>query len=194
VTGIETIAFGVLWLVAVLLAFLVLALYRQVDRAYALGESQDYGGLPAGVEAPPIEIVGSRGIEPLTLDPDELTLLTFVTTTCDSCRGFIDVLGEGNGDYRVIVLVNGEETREFRDLKETVEMKWLAHPPDVVRSFGVAAVPQTYAVKAGRVVGSSSATSAAGVRGLIREAQQRLGAPPSDANGGTELHSARQIP
>jgi hypothetical protein len=173
-TSIEVVAFGTLWVGFLTLGALVLVLYRQVEKAYSTSEAGESGGLLAGVEAPDVEVAGPQGTEPLRFpEPGELALLGFVTATCEGCAELVrSFRAMDDFDGRIIGLVNGEDTGELRDAGPHVEMRWLAHPPDVIRSFGIRTVPHTYVVRGRTVLASGGAMSRRGLEQLVDNALQ----------------------
>jgi hypothetical protein len=186
----EVVAISVLWIVLLGLAGLVLVLYRQLDKAYRSAEESDVAALLPGVEAPEIEILGEDGIEPLAFPaPGEIGLMAFVSTTCDACHNLLQALGrESLGVTWRMGLVNGEDTREYKRGWDGVDLEWLAHPPDVVRSYGVTQVPYVYAVKGKTILASGAAAGRGGLERLLEEARER--ASSAGADGGTNGHPA----
>lgn len=172
--GIETVAFGTLWAALFLLGALVFLLYRQVEKAYAVGTGLENVGLPPGVEAPEVEIVTSNGVGALELPSNgEITLVAFLTTSCESCVKLAEVLRRGEvHSGTAIGLVSGENDGTLRGGEDgRFRMLWLAHPPDIVRSYGVNLTPLVYVLRGKTILASKSVHSAAGLGKLLQEAQ-----------------------
>ena len=110
-----------------------------------------------------------------------MTLLAFVSTTCDGCVRLLAALREPEGRRlggRVVVLVQGETNSIFEKHRAGgLEMHWIAHSPDVARDYGVNLVPLVYALSGRTVLGSRSAASVEELHALLfsaQEAQQAL--------------------
>lgn len=173
-TSIQTLAYITLWLVLMALAGLLLLLYRQVEKAYQESIDGEASGLLSGVRAPDIEITWDKRDQPLSF-PDEQTLglLAFVSTDCEACAKLVTAVDRRlDFDGPIIGLVNGEHNAQFppKDLKR-VELRWLAHPPDVIRSYGASSVPMVYVIRGRTVLASKVVATASGVERLIDEAR-----------------------
>jgi hypothetical protein len=172
----ETAAFGTLWLFAALLAVLVLILYRQLERAYQAGTTGVDAALLPGVQAPDLEIVMPDGqLVPFEFPaPDQIGLLAFVSSDCDSCLTLMKAMRkfEVRLPGGVIALVNGEDDGRLRPFRtERTQVHWLAHPPDAIYRYGVNRVPLVYAVRGRTVLASAHIASAKGVEDLLAEAE-----------------------
>lgn len=169
----ELVVFGALWLVLAALGTLVLVLYRQVEKAYAAADSIVNAGLAAGTEAPDLEVMSSEGVGPLAFpSDDELVALAFLTTSCEDCVEFVDMLRERN-DFpgRVIGLVSGPDQGEISDEGvERFQALWVAHPPDIVRTWGIGTTPFAYVLRGRTIVASGSVRSRSDVEELLQQA------------------------
>jgi hypothetical protein len=156
------------------LAALVLLLYRQVEKAYQEGIGGQSGGLLPGVNAPDIEVTFDKRDQPLAFPAaDELAILAFVSTDCDACGSLVTAL-DRQVDFRgtVLGLVNGEKNSRFPPKHlSRVRLLWLAHPPDVIRSYGASTVPMVYVVRGRTILASKVVATASGVERLLEEAQ-----------------------
>jgi len=191
---IEVVAFGSLWAVLVALGGLVLLLYRQVDRAYQSQAISQNAGLLPGVEAPEIEVLGDAGEEPLQFPKSgELALLAFVSAGCDACVQLLRILRDRKVfQGRAVGLVNGQTPREFAILRKQMELKWLSHPPDITRSYGVTATPTVYVVNGRTVLASKVVSTKAGLQALLAEAHEV--AERLEQNGGSVETRSEAIP
>jgi hypothetical protein len=173
-SGIELVAFGVLWAVLVGLAALVLVLYRQVERAYAASARGAPGGLSPGTEAPGLEVLqGTEIVEWHVPDDDRIRVLAFVTTTCEACVRLLRALTdlERREGVQPVVLVQGEAQGEMAALMRELETVWIAHPPEVVTNYGITIYPLVYVVRGRTVLASRSVASRGDLSKLVTEAQ-----------------------
>lgn len=170
--GIELVAFGSLWAVLIALGALVLMLYRQIDRAYQSQAQSLAGGLLPGVDAPEIEVLGAKSEEPLRFPKDdEFAVFAFVSVGCDACIQLLKVLRDKEVfQGRAVGLVNGQTSRQFGILEKQMELRWLAHPPDIVRNYGVTATPTVYVIRGRTVLASKVVSTKAGLTNLLDEA------------------------
>jgi hypothetical protein len=174
-SGLELAAFGTLWFVLALLACLVFILYRQVEKAYAASTELQNVGLQPGVEAPDIEVITQDETELLRFPaPGELAFLAFLTTTCEACVKLVRELQSGEPlPGQVIGLITGEDRGEFSGADDgRFHPLWVAHPPDIIRDYGIGTTPYVYVVRGRTVLGSRSVETLAGLRELLREADQ----------------------
>jgi hypothetical protein len=171
-SGLEEVTFGGLWTVVLVLMLLLLLLYRQVDRAYREASGEQGSPIAAGAEAPSIEILNGDQVTALTFGGESgLTFLVFVSTHCASCRLLLEELVKPDViPGQVVVLVSGEGFSEFLDAeRRTFSIHWLAHPPDAIRSYGVARVPLGYLLRGGTILGSRVLTSDRSVSSFAQE-------------------------
>lgn len=173
-TSIQTLAYITLWLVFMALAGLLLLLYRQVEKAYQESVGGEASGLLAGVHAPDIEVSWEKQDQPLQFPGDEtLAVLAFVSTDCEACTKLVRALDRRlDFDGPLIGLVNGERNAQFppKGLSR-VELRWLAHPPDVIRSYGASTVPMVYVIRGRTVLASKVVATTSGVERLLDEAR-----------------------
>lgn len=172
-SSIEMVAFGILWVIALVLGGLLLLLYRQVEKAYRQDQQVQTGGLLPGVEAPALEVISDEGNVPLQLPlPGELALIVFMTTTCDACAKLLPVLADDRvTDARVIALVSGGRTSDVAmPTSPRVELLWLAHPPDATKRYGATVAPFLYVVRGRTILASKTTATREGVAELIEEA------------------------
>jgi hypothetical protein len=188
--SIEVVGFGTLWVILMLLGGLILLLYRQVERAYQGQTGTQVGGLMPGVEAPEIGVLADDGKqEPLRLPgPTEIALLAFVSVGCDSCTQLLNLLsGQKVFKGRAVGLVNGQTPRDYQVLRKKMELRWLFHPPDVTRDYGITATPTVYVLRGRTVLASKVVSTKAGLEGLLADAEHAARAldeePSSGANG-----------
>jgi hypothetical protein len=174
-SGLELAVFGTLWLVLALLACLVFILYRQVEKAYAASTELQNVGLQPGVEAPDVEVITQDTTRLLGFPaPGELAFLAFLTTTCEACVKLVRELQSGAPlPGPVIGLITGEDRGEFSGSDDgRFDPLWVAHPPDVIRDYGIGTTPYVYVVRGRTVLGSRSVDTRAGLRQLLQEADQ----------------------
>jgi hypothetical protein len=168
-SAVEVVAFATLWIGFIGLAALVLVLYRQVEKAYAGAEAAGDTGLVPGSEIPEIEVLADVGEALLPLpDGDDPWLIAFVTTSCSACSTLLEELPRAEVAGPKIALVSGEDTPHFGTVPG-IRYEWLAHPPDVVQSFGVVNVPMVYVVRGTTVLASGVASTTAAVDELLRQ-------------------------
>jgi len=73
----------------------------------------------------------------------------------------------------VIGLITGEDRGEFSSADDgKFHPLWVAHPPDIIRDYGIGTTPYVYVVRGRTVLGSRSVETQAGLRELLREADQ----------------------
>ena len=127
------------------------------------------------------------------IDPSEHAerlVFAFVRTGCDSCAQLLRELAQNGLPEQTFALVNGEGFNEYAHSKgDRFEALWLAHPPDVVRSYGVTAVPLVYVVHRGRVLAAKATATRKGVEALLADAdliEQEL-AREAAGNGSTPV-------
>lgn len=169
----ETLAFGALWLALLLLAGLLFIVYRQIEKAYNAANSPAAGGLPAGVLAPDVEVLDDSDSErPLVFaDEDSRSLLAFVTPDCAACKSVLEMLQDTPPfEGPMVALVNGERGKDFPGSRGSLQVLALAHPPDVVRSYGVSSVPLVYALRGRTILASKVLASRSGLEQLLAEA------------------------
>jgi hypothetical protein len=174
VDGVQFTVFGALWVALAILTTLVLVLYRQVEKAYAATTAEESTGLAPGARAPDIEVLTAGGIGLLEFpSPRELGLLAFLTTTCEDCVDLVRLIKEERPfPGRVIGLVTGEDHGEItRSEDGSFEPYWVAHPADVVRSYGVSLTPLVYVVRGRTILASGVVRSRPGLLRLLREAE-----------------------
>jgi hypothetical protein len=172
-SGLELAAFGTLWFVLALLACLVFILYRQVEKAYAASTELQNVGLQPGVEAPDVEVVAQDGTRLLRFPaPGGLAFLAFLTTSCEACVTLVRELQSGAPlPGPVIGLITGEDRGEFSGAdRGRFHPLWVAHPPDVIRDYGIGTTPYVYVIRGRTILGSKSVEGLAGVRELLRDA------------------------
>jgi len=101
-----------------------------------------------------------------------LGLLAFLSSNCEGCNELVRALRHFEGfEGRIIGLVNGEDTDELRAAPDYVEMRGLAHPPDVIRSYGVRMVPHVYVVRGRTVLASRGTITRKALDDLIADAR-----------------------
>lgn len=179
------VAFGMLWLLALLLGGLLLVLYRQVDKAYGQRDASHAGGLLPGVDAPGLEVLTANGSEPLQLpETDERVILAFMTTTCPACSTLTPILADDSfTDIPVIALMSGEENKgAVIPDSSRFQTLWLAHPPDAAHRYGATVAPFVYVLRGRTVLASKAASSKGAIAQLLEEAsqnEQRLSTQPA---------------
>jgi hypothetical protein len=130
-------------------------------------------GLMAGVRAPDIEVTFDKRDQPFPFpEPDRRARLAFVSSECESCaKLLIAVERQVDFDGPVYGLVAGERSAQFPPAGlQQIQLLWLAHPPDVVRSFGASTVPMVYVLRGRTVLASKVVATAAGVERLLAQA------------------------
>ena len=185
-TTMQTVSVAVLWIGFLLLAGLVLLLYRQVERAYN-SDAKETAALLPGVRAPDVEILDGEEIGPLAFPPEPaMSLLAFVSTTCEACVSLIDALAGLDGfDGRKTILVNGEGDGGWQR-RPGLDILWLAHPPDVVRTYGVSAVPMVYVLRGRTIIGGGVLSTRRELGELLDEARERAPTLPPAHQPGEE--------
>jgi hypothetical protein len=174
-SALEVAGFGVLWFVFMILAALLVLLYRQVEKAYQAAEGDDKGALLPGVEVPDIEIIGEAGIAPLELrNHHEQMILAITSASCDACETLVRTLTDDRlFSGRRVVVIEGDAPAGHWGAPSNVEIWALAHPPDIIRQFGVTSVPLAYVLSAGVVEAVAVASERDEVLALLSEAADR---------------------
>jgi len=172
---IERTVFVVLWLAVLLLAALLVMIYRQVDRAYRRSALDRMRGLPAGTPVPTVEVLADGQQTALRLDPDEaVQALVFVSTDCKVCSTLrADLNRVWPLEDRLTVLVTGEFHKP-EEAEWPGRVLWVTHSFDVAREFGVVVVPFAYAIASGAIVASRAIGGSSELRALFDEAHQIL--------------------
>jgi hypothetical protein len=188
-SGLEVAVFTALWVVLLALGTLVLVLYRLVDRAYRLGATAD-AALAPGSQAPEIEVLSADGsvmvIDP-TEEPGRLTL-AFVRSGCEACTELMDELAPDGLGPNTIALVNGEGFNEYANGSRGLKTLWLAHPPNVIRDYGVTVAPLVFVLKDGVVLAAKSISTRPEFERLVEAAdgmEQELAGGLTAAGGST---------
>ncbi len=167
-TTLEMVVFATMWFAVIFLAGLLLLLYRQVDRAYGTNAASVARVLPVGSEAPAIEILDGDRMVPLTLTGERPLLISFLEAGCPSCQELLPDLRVSES-LRVIALISGDA--HSGDFRVDCEAYSLAHPPDVIKSYGIGSFPTTYLIKNGRVAQASALRSAEDYREMASQAK-----------------------
>lgn len=167
---------SVLWFAALLLAILVLVLYRQVDGALRQANDTTNSGLPAGAAFPvQVEIVstsGAGGLGQLSLPTGpELALIAFMQPACGACERVGRLLAEGGFKGRVVGLLAGEGVASYaRTPSVHASFFGLASPTEATQQFGVTSYPTLLFVQSGMVRASGSVATRGGFEQLLGEA------------------------
>lgn len=163
-----------LWVAMVGLAFLVLVLYRQVDRLYGVDGGGGSQPLQPGTEAPEIRIVSTSG-QDTALEPpvgQDIYLVVFLMQSCSSCIQLVrsvklspHLLG------KVVGVLIGETKGEFA-MKRVAPMTLfsLTDPGEVVRTYAVSQTPMAYAIRDGVIMGGRYSPTAKDLEDILREA------------------------
>ncbi len=165
----QTIAISVIWIAVFVLATLVLLLYRQVDRAYRGDSGGRASLLIAGSLAPEIEVLDSGEIRSFDFSANgERHLAAFVKSGCGRCE---ELLGALIGPTRpplptTFFLIDGAALPR-QDLPVDSRVFALAHPADVIASYGLAVVPAVYVLKGRSVLAAKSVWSSEDIAGLL---------------------------
>jgi hypothetical protein len=184
---IEIIAFGTLWFVIVMLALLLLLLYRQVERAYERAALGQAAGLPPGTEAPEIEVLTADGTETFGFpDDEELALLAFVSSDCAACDRLLEALRLGVPQVNRTVIAarsESEDGERFANLPAPLEVIWPAYPGSILHDYGVRVVPLCYLSRRNRVVASGAPSSRTELDDLVASSNSEAGAKVLAATG-----------
>lgn len=182
---IVTVAFGTLWVTLFALAWLVIMLYRQVEKGYRTSAAVKAAGLTQGTRVESVAIVAGDGERDIEFgDDDGLTVVGFVTSDCPACKSVLEEIRDVDLEVdRLIIFVSGESVADLPQ-PSYGEMYWVAHPPDVVRDWSVSAVPLFYVLDQDRIRMSGAGASFAALRGLVAEARE-LGAKLEPSLPGT---------
>lgn len=165
------VAFLALWFVLIVLALLVLLLYRQFERTY-LGSNQG-ASLAPGSRLPPVEVATEAGLWVLELPPMSATTYAVVATTkCEDCLRILENLPSLVSRERITLFTAGEWNPRFREAARGYVAYALGHPPDAERALGISGYPTTIAVRDGRVVGSTGDHSHARLAGFVAAAEE----------------------
>ena len=177
------LSYALLWALALLLALLVLLLYRQVGTLLLEGEGAGAaGGLPPGAQAPPLELAldGGSGTQRLAWaggEPAGGWLLLFTGAGCGACEGLArEVAGLPAAWPSVRFLWVAQEA------SGGAPAGWrLARSPDrsAFHAMEVPATPFAYALAPGGTVAARRhVTGAADLHALLRSAfRDPAGAP-----------------
>jgi hypothetical protein len=165
-SGFESTVFVVLWALVLLLALLVLVLYRQLDRLIVREQAGTATLLPAGSTLPDLLVVMGDDLD--TIDPPSrgVWLLGFVTTTCGACQTFLRELAGTERDFPSIVVVRGQEL-ENEPQDPTIQCRWIANPGDLPTYFGVSVVPTLYLLRDKTVLAATIDGSSLGIQRLL---------------------------
>jgi len=151
--------------IVIALGWLVLLLYRAVDRAYKQNDSPS-PGLEPGAEFPSLEVVADEGLQLLDLSvvaAESISLVLFANGTCETCQ---NMLSKGFpaelSDTPVTILVTQGDS--FLDMAVTMDspnmtVQYLADPADAWHLARVDQVPFVYVLRDGRVVKGGLVTS-----------------------------------
>jgi hypothetical protein len=153
-SSLQLVVYGVLWVCLMTLGALLLLLYRQVEKVYQDSYTQRNIPLAAGVEAPSIEIIDDDGAEaPLVFgSDDELSVVAFLMPSCSTCVDVVEVLHRDSPvPGRSLGVVLGEDKGEFHRSDSFLPV-WAAHPPDVMRAYGVGQTPFAYVLRGSTVL------------------------------------------
>lgn len=168
----ESVAFVVLWVVAIGLFVLVLSLYRMIDRAYSgSGSSATANALKPGTAIPAIEVLTPEGIRELEPSPSERSLLVFARSDCQGCEMLAEGLRESDVDATVLLIDGAKYPSSGPPLPSYVRVVALAYPQDTPREFGVVTVPLVFALHGQTVLAAGSPTSERGISALLNEAE-----------------------
>ena len=122
-----------------------------------------------------MEVVAQDGTRLLRFPaPGGLAFLAFLTTSCEACVKLVRELQSGAPlPGPVIGLITGEDRGEFSGAdRGRFHPLWVAHPPDIIRDYGIGTTPYVYVIRGRTVLGSKSVETQAGLRELLREADQ----------------------
>lgn len=171
--GFETAAFATLWLTLVVLAGLVVVVYKQISRAQT-SQLENPTSLPIGELAPELGILENGEMRKLRYDSgSELQLLAFVTTTCSACRRLMEIFIHEGTPVLTTVVVSGNEFREYADPEsELLRVRWLINPADARDFYKVNIVPTIYAIRDGRIAAVTTEGSVAGITTALRQAEE----------------------
>lgn len=190
-SGLETAVWAALWLALLVLAVLVVAAFRQIERAHA-SQMESATMLPVGADAPEIGYLGAHG-ELVTLgakDFREPGLLIFVSTTCGACQRLMDYLIAEPPPLPATVLVSGHEYSDWTERGGVgLHVRWIATSADARSYYRVNVVPTIYALAGGVVTGASIDGSPRGLEALIAGVRTSVSTDPParDLTSGHEL-------
>ena len=171
----ESLAFLVLWVVAIALFALVISLYRLVDRAYSGSESSaTANALKPGTVIPAIEVLTPDGIRELEPSPNGRSLLVFARSDCHGCELLAEGLRGVDVDATVLLIEGARYPSSGPTLPSHVRVAALAYPRDTPEEFGVATVPLVFALQGQTVLAAGSPTSEREINALMREAEVNL--------------------
>lgn len=186
-TGIQLATLAGLWIVLAALAGLVLVLYRQVDKAYALGGLEDSDPLPAGTAAPPLEVIRHDGSDALLEPPSQNSpyAVVFLLPSCSSCIQLVkSIRSDPELVENTIGLLSGETTGEFAlERVSPLRMYSLAHPPDALGPYSVSRTPMAYVLFDGTILGGRYVGSSDELRSLMEEASRATRTPAASVDG-----------
>jgi hypothetical protein len=165
-SGFESTVFVVLWALVILLAMLVLVLYRQLDRLIVREQSGSATLLPAGSTLPDMLVVMGDHLDTLDAPSRGIWLLGFVTTTCGACQTFLRELAATERDFPSVVIVRGQEL-ENEPQDPAIQCRWIANPGDLQTFFGVSVVPTLYLLRDRTVLASTIDGSSLGIQRLL---------------------------
>ncbi|MCP4308936.1 MAG: hypothetical protein GY788_29510 [bacterium] len=154
-----------IWLVVALQAFLILLIYRQIDRAYGLGALGRLKQLEPGVKVPPLFTHRRDGTDyDYEFPVDDTLTVLFISPTCTSCFSLMVEISEEPeriaGDLLVGVTPGQAAPRMHRLLHQDVVQ--IVSIPDIVevsRDWALQDVPAAYVIHRRRVASSGLASS-----------------------------------
>lgn len=165
------VAFSALWFVLIVLALLVLLLYRQVERAYLRGNQG--AQLAVGSRMPPIEVAMKTGVSRYDYPQDPVTTYAVVATTkCEDCISVLESLPGLVPKERMTLFTAGEWNPRFRSAATGYAVHALGHPPDAERALGISGYPTIIAIRDGRVVASTGDHSHSRLAAFVAAAEE----------------------
>lgn len=177
-----------LFAIVVALGWLVLLLYRAVDRAYTSKDGPS-PGLEYGSDFPAFEIVGDEGLRPLApsnVSADSISAVLFASNTCETCRAMFSAgLPPELSDVPITVLVTqGDSFRYIEAIGElsNVTVEYLADPADAWHLASVDQIPFLYVLHRQKVMEGGLVTSFNDVTDTVFQARKTL--TESSTSGG----------
>lgn len=164
--------------IVIALGWLVILLYRAVDRAYKQTDSPS-PGLEPGSEFPSLEVVADEGLQPLDLSAvsaESISLVLFANGTCETCQNMFSAGFPAElSDTPVTILVTQGDS--FHDMavamdSSSLTVEYLADPADAWHLARVDQVPFLYVLREGRVVKGGLVTSFGEVVAAVSDARK----------------------
>ena len=176
---IEIVLATVNWCFALVLASLLVLVYRQYS--LSLRPRSQTGSTLVGQSVPPLAVVSSHGAEQIAIeDDDRLRLFLFTNAGCKECHAVLRELSERPVEHIARTIVAQSAGTPPRDVVEAVKnAPWLpiygvVSPADVISQWKITVVPVAVVAHGQTVVGVRKVARGSDVLALIAESHASL--------------------